>query len=314
MVLDIALWVLASLAVVGLGGLVVRKLPVLKAIDTAAFSELKQRQVKRALVESRLRRRFAGWLRDGARFAKPTLDTVGAPLVRLGVRLRAFEEHATAELAHRRSKAFTDHELLERGRAALAAGEVEGAERAFVEILRHNPHDRRAYDGLGELYLGERDYEQAGEVYRYLTKRDATPAAYLGLARVAAGQGNLVAARDAYNKSLQLEDTVAPRLEFAHVLHELGDPVGAQKQVAAARKLESANPKILDFYIELSIVNGRPIEAQQALDALREVNPDNQKIPDFAQAVRELVRAQKPKRPVAGRRAASFGLPVRGDK
>ncbi len=310
MSLDIVLWVLAALAMVGLAGLVARKLPVVKSIDTSALVELKQRQVKRALVESRLRRRFARWLRAGVSATKPTL----APLTKLGARLRAFEERAVAELAHRRSKAFTAHELLERGRAALASGEIEAAEQAFLEVLRHDAHDPRAYDGLGELYLGERDYEQAQEVYKFLAKRAPSSAAYLGLARVAAGQGQSVEARAAYTKSLGLGDTVAARLEFARVLHGLGDTIGAQDQLAAARALEPANPKILDFYIELSIVNGRLSEAQAALDTLREVNPDNQKIPDFVQAVRELARTQKPKRTATSRRATNFGLPVRGSK
>lgn len=308
--LDVVLWVLLALAVVGLVALVVRKLPVLKAIDPDALAELQQRQVKRSLVEGRIRRR----INNLGTALLPMFVRLKSPLVKVAARVREFEEQATQEIAHRKSKEFTVAELLARGREALAAHDTAAAEQAFLEALRQSPYEPKAYEGLGETYLDMPDYEQAGEVYRFLIKRSPSAGSYLGLARVAAGQGNLDEARQAYLDSVERENAVAPRLEFARVLQELGDSGSAQEQVQAARELEPSNPKILDFFIELSIVNGRPLEAQQAIDALREVNPDNQKIPDFVQAVRELTRKLKPKRASSSRRASTFGLPVRGEK
>jgi len=153
-----------------------------------------------------------------------------------------------------------------------------------------------AYIGLGEVYLGNREYEQAKEVFEYLVGR-GLPAAHLGLARSAAGQGQLELARAEYQLALEEDNALQPQLELAHVLQELGDPGEAFQHLREARRLEPRNPKLLDFYIELSIVNGQPIEAQSALDTLREVNPDNQKIPEFSQAIRQLADKLKVKRP-----------------
>lgn len=314
MLIDGILWVLLALALVGLAVLLVRKLPVLKAIDTTALAELKLRRVKRSIVESRLRRKLTDWRKATTTVVQPLFSHVVRPVVLLGGKLHQFEEWATAELRQRRSSAYTTHELLGQAQAAVEADEHHDAERTFLEVLRQNPLDLRAYEGLGELYLAQRDYEQAGEVYQFLVKRAGTAAAYLGLGRVAAGQGKLVEAQVAYRRSLELEDSVASRLECARVLHELGDPRSAWEQASAALTLEPTNPKILDFFIELSIVNGRVPEAQSALDTLRQVNPDNQKISEFARDIRELAHKVKPKRTTGARKSESFGLPVRGGK
>lgn len=313
MLLDIVLWVLFVFSVAGLVALVVRKLPVLKAIDLTQVNEVRLKEVKRVLVQGRLQRALARWLAATAEQLKPATEKIKRPFAALGKRTRAFEERAVQQLTKQAVAEHTPLQLLEQASAARAAGKPEAAERLLVELLRHDTRNLAAYASLAELYLGERDYEQAGEVFQFLVERTGSARAHLGAARVAAGQGNLPAAIAAYTKALEVEDAVAPRLEFARVLMEEGSLAAAFEQVAVARRLEPSNPKILDFYIELSIVNGRPLEAQSALDALREVNPDNQKIPELTQAVRQLAQKLKPKPKAANsRKSASFGVSLKG--
>ncbi|MBI5465787.1 MAG: hypothetical protein HY974_00690, partial [Candidatus Kerfeldbacteria bacterium] len=75
-VADIVLGVLFVLSLAGLAGLVVRKLPILKATDTSQLAELKQRAVKRDLVETRLRRKLSSAMNDSVGWLHWLVDLV----------------------------------------------------------------------------------------------------------------------------------------------------------------------------------------------------------------------------------------------
>ncbi len=310
MVAEALLWALLVLGLLALLGLVVRKLPVLRVIDTSKVEGLSQRLVKLKLVELRLRRK----LQVAAQFLGRKFG-LSQELAQGGFQgVRGLFHQAAAKLERRldrhTNQAKTPAELLAEAEGALKAGHSAEAERAYLEVIRHEPHSLPAYVGLGEVYLGSREYEQAKEVFEYLVGR-GLPSAHLGLARSAAGQGQLELARSEYQLALAQGNALQPQLELARVLQALGDPAEAFQHLREAYVLEPRNPKLLDFYIELSIVNGQPIEAQAALDTMREVNPDNQKIPELALAVRQLADKLKVKRPRAGTRATTLGLSTR---
>ena len=310
MVTNILLWVLLSLSLLALLGLVIRKLAVLRVIDTSKVETITQRLVKLRLVEQRLWRKLDGVL---TRLSKTFGST--QTLTKDGLKtLQDLFKQATASLERRLAKHTSQSNppanLLAQAEAALKAGHYGEAESSYLEVIRHEPHSLAAYAGLGGVYLGTREFEQAKEVFEYLVNQRA-PSAHLGLARSAAGQGQLELARAEYQLALGEDNALQPQLELARILQELGDPAEAFLHLREARALEPRNPKLLDFYIELSIVNGQPIEAQSALDALREVNPDNQKIPEFSLAVRQLADTLKVKRPRAGDRTTTFGVATR---
>ena len=50
------------------------------------------------------------------------------------------------------SQAFAQSDAFERGRAARMVGNVNGAERAFLEVLRRDPQHYRALYGMGLVY------------------------------------------------------------------------------------------------------------------------------------------------------------------
>ena len=312
MVVDVLLWVLLGVGLLGLVGLVLRKLPVVRVIDTSKLDDLNQRLVKFKLVEQRLRRKLQSMFSSVGNKLTPT-----RVVLKEGVeRVRGVLQHATARVERRldehTSPVRTADDFLQQAEAELKAGHYEAAEAQYLRALRQDTHSLAAYEGLGLLYLASREYEQAREVFEYLVGRGQA-SAHLGLARAAAGQGQLEQARQEYQVVLAGAKAAQPQLELARVLLELGDPAEAFLHLREARRIEPRNPKLLDFYIELSIVNGQPIEAQSALDALREVNPENQKIPELAQAIRVLADKLKlkVKRPQRGGHTTTFGVPTK---
>jgi len=99
-------------------------------------------------------------------------------------------------------------------------------------------------------------------------------------------------------------------MELAQILCQMGDYTEALKYLKEAKKIEPQNPKILDFYIEVSILNGQLIQARDGLEALKQANPENQKIAEFARTIRELEQKQKAKKPSRKGRSTNFGLPT----
>ncbi|MBI5465773.1 MAG: tetratricopeptide repeat protein, partial [Candidatus Kerfeldbacteria bacterium] len=279
--------------------------------DTSQLAELKQRAVKRDLVETRLRRKLSSAMNDSVGWLHWLVDLV----VRRGQEMhdwfKSLQHRWQDDLGRLTSPQAETSELLEQASKAQVAGRLDEAEGKYLEVLRRDPHYLAAYQGLAEVYEEQRDYEEAREIYEYLLKRGGTSLSHLGLARVASGQGRLEEAQEEYLKTIdELPQAAQPHLELAGILRQLGRTAEALTQTAAARQLEPNNPKILDFYVELSILNGQPTEAQAALDVLREVNPANQKIPELAQEIRRLAQKLKPKRGRAQSRSQSFGQPL----
>ena len=313
MAIDIVLGFLFIGGLAALIVLVVRKIPILRITNPAEVSKFGQQQVRQQLVANHLKRQLAGLMKRTAAVFTQSTQVVKTKKASLSGRFDEWEEKLKRTLSERTSPQRTIEDYMAQAQAALQQENYTAAEQAYLEVLRLNEHQLPAYQGLGEVYLEQRDFEAAREVYEFLLKRGRAASSSLGLARVASGQGRLEEARDEYLGALQLTTSAQPRLELAQILRELGDFTRALKYLKEAKKIEPQNPKILDFYIEVSILNGQLNQAEEGLESLRQANPDNQKIAEFAREIRDLEQKQKPKtkRTVrSGNGSTSFGLPT----
>ena len=118
----------------------------------------------------------------------------------------------------------------------------------------------------------------------------------MGLARALAGQGQLELAKNEYLQCIEA-GMVSSQIffELAQLYKDLSQAPQAFEAVSEARKIESGNPRILDFFIEISILNGRQTDAQSGLDDLRKANPENKKIAQFDKQIIDLVSKTKTK-------------------
>ncbi|MDP3985869.1 MAG: tetratricopeptide repeat protein [Candidatus Veblenbacteria bacterium] len=310
MALDAVLGLLFLGGLAGLIALVVRKLPVLRLTNPSEVVKFREQEVKQHLVAGRLKRQLVTLGRRVVAVFGSSSGRKRGTVRSLPQRLGELGEHLQQSILERTSPKRTMADYLRRAEEALAQEKYIPAEEAYLEVLRLDPHHLLAYQGLGEVYLEQRDFEAAREVYEYLLQQGRTATSSLGLARVASGQGRLEEARDEYLGAMQLTSLAQPRLELAHILCELGDAASALKYLKEARKIEPQNPKTLDFFIEVSILNGQSNLAQEGLAALREANPENQKIAEFARAIRELEHKTKPKRSKSSKGSTSFNLPT----
>lgn len=309
MLLDLILIFLIAVGLAGLVFLLIRKIPVLRLTNPAEVGKFEQEQLRHQLIFNRLKRQWRK-LKDRLRLL------LKHPLKRrqenqsIIQKLGDWEEFLKRTLNEQSSPQRTLNDYLALADEALKNENWSAAEEAYLEVLKIDPHNWLAYQGLGEVYLEQRDFEAAREIYEFLLKRGRAAVSSLGLARVASGQGRLEEARAEYLGAIQLTTSAQPRLELAQILCELGDYQGALKYLKEARQIEPQNPKILDFYIEVSILNGQPAQAREGLEALKHANPENQKIAELARLIRELEQKQKfqklKSRP--RKRSTTFGL------
>ncbi|MFZ5390892.1 MAG: tetratricopeptide repeat protein [Patescibacteria group bacterium] len=310
MVIDIVLMVFFVLGLLGLIILIIRKFPVLKLIDVDNLNNLKQQEVKQDLVEARLRRKFDRW----SVWFKGLLAPWQAKIQLKKEQIKKSVKDMEADLDKKEVAIGQAEEVINKiinqAVTAEAEGDLAEAEGLYLKAIEHQPNNLDIYQRLADLYLENRDYEQAKEVLEYLAEQGRSRYSSLGLARVAKGQGFLEEAKGQYLKSLALRNAVQPHLELAYVYQQLGSLEEALAHLIEARQLEPSNPKVLDFYIELSIVNGRLNEAQEALDVLREVNPDNKKINEFTEQIRKQAQKNKPIKRRTGKKTTSFGVNI----
>ncbi|MFH1111594.1 MAG: tetratricopeptide repeat protein [Patescibacteria group bacterium] len=323
MVVDIILGIIAALSLGGIIWMFIKKMPVLKMINTERLVSIKQQQVKTNLTEARLIRKLATMMTAVRVAAQPITEVIKKYSGSLSQKVKLLEEEMKQKLITKTEGLKPLDDLYQQADQALAKENFESAERLYLEIIRQSPKEIRAYDGLGDLYLADHDFESAQELYSYLVNHHSEkPIYHVGLAKALVGQGQLEGAKFEYLSYLEkdLNGNCQVYFDLAQLYKDLGQIKEAWEAINRARLLESSNPRILDFFIEISIVNERPTDAQSALDVLREVNPENNKISQFDKIIRELVEKLRPKhhttslRQIMGQPLAKFTKLVKRKK
>ena len=267
------LWPILSLIVLVIslvvaGVVLARKIPQLKVIDVDSIPSERTKRVKEQIILQKFERIGAQKAGAIAKVGRQGVTAVSKAGRRAVQKLYALEQyyqkikHSAPDGSHA-VNADTIKRLLEEAENLVSEEEYIPAEKRYIEVISHNPKNVKAYEGLGNLYLANKQYAQARETLLFtqrLSKDD--PSVQMSLADVELGEGNTRKAVD------YLRNVVA---------------------------LRPGNPKFLDLYIESALEVRLTIDAQKGIALLRESNPDNQKIPDFEARLAKLI--PKPSQP-----------------
>jgi len=276
-ILDIASYVIAGLALVGILYIVLRKFSVVASIDTQSIPKHQQEVVRQKLAAKRLLRKFenaGGFLN---RFVKPFFLKLYEWSKSLIQHLIKIERQISVSLAKKQSKKDGAHEkiseLKEIAEEAKSAEDYNEAEQKYIEMISLNPHSVEAYKKLGDLYMETKEYKSALETYTFIIslekKSGDTPQS------VDVGAGSAIADHyaDIARANIGLEQWAA-----------------ASTSIDEALKFEPNNPKYLDILFNVSIQLKDTQRADEALTRLKEVNPENQKLEEF---IDQLARIEK---------------------
>ncbi|MBI4280876.1 tetratricopeptide repeat protein [Candidatus Uhrbacteria bacterium] len=259
------MWFLLSLigiavSLVVIGFIVARHLAQLRILNIEALPEVRERKVKTSLFTKRLER-LVGERWQGLRKRLVPLEAVGQRL-----RSRFEKRISELELSYLRAKRVALGsrgkrtaqivELLREADELARQGRTEEAERKYVAVVKLDPKQVDAYEGLGNLYLKLGRLDDATEALGFILKFRP--------------------------------DDASVRVSLGEVALARGKPEEALPEFAKAVELRPGNPKYLDFFIETAIVVGNRKEAERGLKLIREANPENQKIPEWEKKIADL--------------------------
>jgi tetratricopeptide (TPR) repeat protein len=287
--------IIIVICLIGMGAVVFKNLPKIRAVDSHEAPVVKQTKIKRKLLEERFTRRLNKTFSQLGQTLKPLgglMRDKSKELYRLIIELEEKYRHRALK-ANFRDKVDKQEfigRMLSEAETLLEMEDLNAAEAKYIEILKLDEMNIEAYKGLGETYLLKKDYEHAKETFEFLLKiTENDPFVYRSLGAISSQKGDLKRAQDEFKKSLELDKTsISTYLELAEVYLNLDEPRQAFEIVQQAAGLEPHNPRILDFLIEISIIVRDKDTALKAYNQLKEVNPENQKLLEMKEKIDEL--------------------------
>jgi len=273
--------------------IIIRRFPTVAAIDVSQTTTTIAEK-KSSLIEQRLRRKFTAWGEKISTYSGPVTSRLKKFSQQAQRRLvdleHEYKVRSLPVLLNRRQRRKVDSQvaiLLEQAKLLLTDHEERAAEDKALQAIRLEPRSVPAFEFLGQLYLQTKEYGHAKEVYLYLLKLTGeSDAIYEHLAEADMAEGHLTEAKQEFQKAIDLNRSVMVyHLELAQVYRQLEDYSKAFASIQEAARLEPNNPKVLDEYLEISIVYGKKQFAQDALNKIKDSNPDNSKIPEWEERI-----------------------------
>ena len=210
---------------------------------------------KKRILSERLQRMFVAWRTRIRNLVMPVRNFFVYLFHRLEQRLKAFEyalrpKGKSIDVQKIAAEVSEADSLASRREYALA-------EKKYIQIIAHDAKCLAAYCGLGNVYVQTKELQGAQELFFHILKLDpADMRGYLGLGKVYEALGRIEEAWHTYDRALQREPL---------------------------------NPKLLDSFIETSIVLQRREAAESAIRKLQEANPENEKVKEFWKRFQEMV-------------------------
>src|SRR3989344_7296668 len=261
----------ASLVVAG--AILLRKVPELRVMETSSAAEERARHVKETIIMQRfdrLKREKLGKVGKMATDAGSGALKIGRRAVQRLYRLEQYYQKGrrAPEAGGKAADPATVERLLEEAEGFARAGEPIQAEKKYIEVISHNPKTASAYEGLGNLYLDLKHYDQSREALSFALRLSPGDASvHMSLADLDLAEGKAHAA-------------------LAHLRESV--------------EKRPNNPKYLDRYIETALAAKERKDAEKGIASLKASNPDNQKIPVFESGLSTLPEAEALGRSLTG--------------
>ncbi len=128
-------------------------------------------------------------------------------------------------------------------------GGFADAEQTYIQVIRKNPHEYLAYEGLLQLYTQQEKHDDAAEILKFLTANNPDNDMYWAqLGHTSLLLRRFQDAADAYSRAVELNDLVAPRfVNLGLAQQALGNLEEARKNIQRGVDLDPSNEQYLEI-------------------------------------------------------------------
>ena len=237
-----------------IGFLFYKKIPALRVIDVDSIPKEQARKIKEKIILGKFKRAGGGKVKVLNKKSTQVVDKVSKHGRRAVQKLYALEQYyqklkRTASEGQHAYDQDTIKKLIQDAESLIRKDEFIPAEKIFIDIISHNPKNVDAYEGLGNLFMENEQFDQARETFQFSLKLSPKDASVL--------------------------------VSLAELEIKLDKPKAAVEHLRKAVTKRSKNPKYLDMYIETAFDAGSLKDAREGIKLLKEVNPENTKIASF---------------------------------
>jgi tetratricopeptide (TPR) repeat protein len=275
------LWLFLVLALIAAGIIALvlfRHWKEIRLLDPETIRAEQERKVRDRIVRQRFDRKLRHFLVPMQRASR----ALGGRLTQTYRQVEERLAHA-ARLPARQEAGGDMSEPSDSVRALLAeaaqherAGRFAEAERAYLEILRHDDRQFQAYRGLGALYMTQRQYPQAREIFLFLDRlQGCDDTCYASLADIAESQGDTGQVEAMRKRAVEANSRNAARhAELAGFYLSHGSPDYALASARRAADLDPETPRMLELCVEAAILVPDRAEAERRYQRLTSLTND----------------------------------------
>lgn len=289
---ETALLVLSGLFLIALIVVVIRHFPEIASIEVDKLPEEKQQKTKNTMAEQRLKRKVKDVVGGMSRHTKPIISLLKAMTDHWQEKVKELEKKYKAEHVYSKSVTQSGQEslrqkivsLVKQARVEFSQDNPERAEELYIEVIQLDPKSIDAFTGLGEVYLAQKKFSEAVEIYHYILKmlKDKDMAAE----HLASWSPSSVDREE--KERVVLSEEAKVYMQLSEVYLAQGKTEAARSELEKSVKLEPRHPKYLDALIELCIVMGDKVRAQELFFVFQETNPDNKKLKEIKERIDKL--------------------------
>jgi tetratricopeptide (TPR) repeat protein len=254
---DIIPLIIILLCLAGILAIVIKKLPLLAVFDINSIPEEKAEETKKKIMEERLERKLKvlgnkikPYFQLILNFFQRKIKSSQEKMAQLEdkYKSKAKKEVLVTKQEFQTLEAKIEN-ILTQASNLIKNENFDAAEKKYIEILSLDAKNLAAYHGLVDLYLAQKQYQEAIATLKHLLK-------------------------------LNKADSQA-FFDLAEIMFRFEDYDDALNNVVKALEIEPVNPKYLDLLFTISIIIANKDMAREALERLKAVNPENAKISEM---------------------------------
>ncbi|MEA3272092.1 MAG: tetratricopeptide repeat protein, partial [Patescibacteria group bacterium] len=164
-------------SLIGMGYIVVRKLPQLSIVEVESMKSEREAKIKRDILISRLKRFRAEGLIKMLKTMTPFFSPYGKRAKNWFLNLyqkildleRKQKDVKPAKIGEPSSQIESS---LEEADDLMKRDNLREAEKRYLEAIALDYKNLTSYEGLGELYIKKREYKEAKETFEHILKLD----------------------------------------------------------------------------------------------------------------------------------------------